>query len=213
MKVASILVAGLSGWRMRPSGRMLRRNSVALESPALSAIPSGPVERVAINRFSSPPMGAQRAFQRGEMWNVQQPWSGKDAIVLSSCFLCGVAYVIYITHIVRVGVTFKDNSIISYPSTSLLSSISYPKTCEGGERKPARVFSVKPARKMISNIDYPIISHLSNMPTFFWAKTRQIRGADTPRGRNVPGKEAGQRQTKWHTVWCAISICHTWPRR
>ena len=86
-------------------------------------------------------------------------------------------------------------------------------TCEGGERKPARVFSVKPARKMISNIDYPIISHLSNMPTFFWAKTRQIRGADTPRGRNVPGKEAGQRQTKWHTVWCAISICHTWPRR
>ena len=40
-------------------------------------------------------------------------------------------------------------------------------TCEGGERKPARVFSVKPARKMISNIDYPIISHLSNMPTFF----------------------------------------------
>ena len=86
------------------------------------------------------------------------------------------------------------------------------KTCEGGERKPARVFSVKPARKMISNIDYPIISHLSNMPTFFWAKTRQIRGADTPRGRNVPGKEAGQRQTKWHTVWCAISICHTWPR-
>ena len=41
------------------------------------------------------------------------------------------------------------------------------KTCEGGERKPARVFSVKPARKMISNIDYPIISHLSNMPTFF----------------------------------------------
>ena len=33
-------------------------------------------------------------------------------------------------------------------------------TCEGGERKPARVFSVKPARKMISNIDYPIISHL-----------------------------------------------------
>ena len=28
------------------------------------------------------------------------------------------------------------------------------------------------------------------MPTFFWAKTRQIRGADTPRGRNVPGKEA-----------------------
>ena len=86
-------------------------------------------------------------------------------------------------------------------------------TCEGGERKPARVFSVKPARKMISNIDYPIISHLSNMPTFFWAKTRQIRGADTPRGRNVPGKEAGQRQTKWHTVWCTISICHTWPRR
>ena len=86
-------------------------------------------------------------------------------------------------------------------------------TCEGGERKPARVFSVKPARKMTSNIDYPIISHLSNMPTFFWAKTRQIRGADTPRGRNVPGKEAGQRQTKWHTVWCAISICHTWPRR
>ena len=89
----------------------------------------------------------------------------------------------------------------------------YINTCEGGERKPARVFSVKPARKMISNIDYPIISHLSNMPTFFWAKTRQIRGADTPRGRNVPGKEAGQRQTKWHTVWCAISICHTWPRR
>ena len=86
-------------------------------------------------------------------------------------------------------------------------------TCEGGERKPARVFSVKPARKMTSNIDYPIISHLSNMPTFFWAKTRQIRGADTPRARNVPGKEAGQRQTKWHTVWCAISICHTWPRR
>ena len=66
---------------------------------------------------------------------------------------------------------------------------------------------------MISNIDYPIISHLSNMPTFFWAKTRQIRGADTPRGRNVPGKEAGQRQTKWHTVWCAISICHTWPQK
>ena len=89
----------------------------------------------------------------------------------------------------------------------------FTQTCEGGERKPARVFSVKPARKMISNIDYPIISHLSNMPTFFWAKTRQIRGADTPRGRNVPGKEAGQRQTKWHTVWCAISICHTWPRR
>ena len=91
--------------------------------------------------------------------------------------------------------------------------IIYIYTCEGGERKPARVFSVKPARKMISNIDYPIISHLSNMPTFFWAKRRQIRGADTPRGRNVPGKEAGQRQTKWHTVWCAISICHTWPRR
>ena len=96
----------------------------------------------------------------------------------------------------------------------MLFPISFLKwTCEGGERKPARVFSVKPARKMISNIDYPIISHLSNMPTFFWAKTRQIRGADTPRGRNVPGKEAGQRQTKWHTVWCAISICHTWPRR
>ena len=87
-------------------------------------------------------------------------------------------------------------------------------------RKPVRGVNesqhasfVKPARKMISNIDYPIISHLSNMPTFFWAKPRQIRGADTPRGRNVPGKEAGQRQTKWHTVWCAISICHTWPRR
>ena len=104
-------------------------------------------------------------------------------------------------------------SIFSASGKNTICKYKLKETCEGGERKPARVFSVKPARKMISNIDYPIISHLSNMPTFFWAKTRQIRGADTPRGRNVPGKEAGQRQTKWHTVWCAISICHTWPRR
>ena len=52
-------------------------------------------------------------------------------------------------------------------SISIICAVYYVYTCEGGERKPARVFSVKPARKMISNIDYPIISHLSNMPTFF----------------------------------------------
>ena len=108
-------------------------------------------------------------------------------------------------------ITFSKT--VESPLMELPSICCFISTCEGGERKPARVFSVKPARKMISNIDYPIKSHLSNMPTFFWAKTRQIRGADTPRGRNVPGKEAGQRQTKWHTVWCAISICQTWPRR
>ena len=74
---------------------------------------------------------------------------------------------------------------------------------------------------MISNIDYPIISHLSNMPTFFWAKTRQIRGADTPRGRNVPGKEAGQRQADQmaHGVVCHFDLPHMaqkvadWTRR
>lgn len=32
--------------------------------------------------------------------------SGKDAIVLSGCFLCGVAYVVYITHIRACGCHF-----------------------------------------------------------------------------------------------------------
>ena len=90
-------------------------------------------------------------------------------------------------------------------------------TCEGGERKPARVVSVKPARKMISNIDYPIISHLSNMPTFFWAKTRQIRGADTPRGRNVPSRPKADQMA--HGVVCHFDLPHMaqkvadWTRR
>ena len=80
-------------------------------------------------------------------------------------------------------------------------------TCEGGERKPARVFSVKPARKMISNIDYPIISHLSNMPTFFWAKTRQIRGADTPRGRTWKRSRPKADQMA-HGVVCHFDLPH-----
>ena len=105
------------------------------------------------------------------------------------------------------------NSSIFCGQMEQSGGVTIEKPVRGVNESQHASFSVKPARKMISNIDYPIISHLSNMPTFFWAKTRQIRGADTPRGRNVPGKEAGQRQTKWHTVWCAISICHTWPRR
>ena len=41
----------------------------------------------------------------------------------------------------------------------------------------------------------------------------QYRNQMQKRSMKSGGKEAGQRQTKWHTVWCAISVCHTWPRR
>jgi hypothetical protein len=46
-------VAGLSGWRIRPSALTQRLTSVAFVSPALSAMLTGPVERVAMMVFSS----------------------------------------------------------------------------------------------------------------------------------------------------------------